>query len=1397
MKKGKAESKPNVKFSEIRALEGKQDKGFEELCVQLLPILIGEAVQRMDRIDGRGGDGGVEAIALTVSGQYVGLQSKFITQLETSQWRQVDSSVRTAVEKHPELTRYIVCAPLDRTPAQLKKWAVHVTQWRTLNPNLSVEWAGYSELLNCLQSADASHILTYWFSFPEFSTEWIFRQTQVAIGQLHNRYTPKLHQKTSTELQLAFLTGSEKACTTHRQTCSKLVIAWRELMEGLPRELKKLKRPVSIETLVQAHKKILSSIKNGNLNEQDEELITALVDAENKVKNLVEHLFPRGGVGDFDWEKLREFRRESNLDITIDLTTEVLDQIRRFAVAQNQQIWVLTGQAGSGKSHLMANLAGVVLAEKRSCLLLVGERFASTDVPASQIPELLGWSGSMRELLACMSAEAVITGKAALLMIDAINESPLRGYWLRELPQFVALVKEFRNVRLLISCRTDCLDSSIQSSIFDAAAYVNHRGFDLQFHAAVTAYFNGYKVTSAQFPTLSTEFQNPLFLKTLCEAYRGRALPLGSVSFVGVLAAWEVRIGEEIEKRIDCPRDATGRAVNEIVKALAHSDARRLDAEQVRSICLKHFPLPTASNSLYRHLNSEGLLQEIQTKDGLQVRLQYERFSDVRVAQIALQNVSTKSDLLVHWHTNLLPKFIEAGQLDLMAAPALFAYALILPDHCGVELIQCPIATLIHEDWARTRAKDMMWTAWLDALSWRVFLPSDFQVIRHFRTWAKTGRLRDIWERLIEFSCIPNHSLNADFLHRHLIQLSLPERESSWTISLALESLTDQSESIVAPFLYWADASKGQSSDEQVRLTAIVLLWFTSSPNRELRDKATDIAIRVLAAKRGGEICIWLLENFWEVNDPYVKERLLAVVCGVLPHLQSAESKQISEFVLNHFWLKSDVSPHILQRDYAEFILQFTCETGILPAANLKLLLRKVNNAKPNVWTEDQVKHFEADPRYRRIASSLRPEEMGNYGDFGRYVMGSFVHQFVDDDQAEGKTMGFYTRRKNHDARFARRYIWQRVVELGWTPERYSDFESSLVDSGRGREENKLERFSKKYQWIGLHEYLGLLADSLLFRPWNDVDRPLRGAWELSVRDYDPSHAVGVSDLVSADEDIPPTWWNAASPIVSKNTIEEKQQWVSANFCAFEPYLTFAYDHKQWLVLNAHLNFNEGLGFGVEQFKSAQMSQWIDVRAFLIPKSDLANKLKALQGEDFFGDRCDIPQAHQCWISEYPWHSIFAELDENCLTNETWLRELKQQFFLPSCEISKDSKHVQLPAPTLYRGLEEVMGASLSAPILSPNGAMEIYSKDESCIFMGSTQGGRVLVVDLVVMQRYLAKKDFAVVWAVLSEKSAWDGSHHVGGLSLQSAVYILSEDGTIKGGHTVKKISPAENRSH
>ena len=232
------------------------------------------------------------------------------------------------------------------------------------------------------------------------------------------------------------------------------------------------------------------------------------------------------------------------------------------------------------------------------------------------------------------------------------------------------------------------------------------------------------------------------------------------------------------------------------------------------------------------------------------------------------------------------------------------------------------------------------------------------------------------------------------------------------------------------------------------------------------------------------------------------------------------------------------------------------------------------------------------------------------------------------------------------------------------------------------------------------------------------------------------------------------------------------------------------HEKQKWIVLHTHLNFDEELGFGVERFKSPQMSQWIDVRAFLIPTPKLRARLKFLRGRDFYGDGVDIPSVRQCWVTEYPWHPAFTEVDENCRNNEIWMRRTEKRFFLPVCDISDDTKKVPLPAPTLYREIGDLLGEPLSAPRLNSLGEMEISASNGRIIFKGSTHDSGTLMVDEESMIQYLSTHGYTLVWGVLSEKSAWDGDSHAGGLARQSAVYVLKKDGDIGGGHTVFVVS-------
>src|SRR4051794_9669901 len=106
-----------VNFRSIRPIRGSANNGFEELCCQLAQAESSPAGSRFVR-NGTP-DGGVEAYRILPDGREQGWQAKYFFELGTSQWQQLDDSVKTALRTHPNLSHYTICLPIDLPDARL------------------------------------------------------------------------------------------------------------------------------------------------------------------------------------------------------------------------------------------------------------------------------------------------------------------------------------------------------------------------------------------------------------------------------------------------------------------------------------------------------------------------------------------------------------------------------------------------------------------------------------------------------------------------------------------------------------------------------------------------------------------------------------------------------------------------------------------------------------------------------------------------------------------------------------------------------------------------------------------------------------------------------------------------------------------------------------------------------------------------------------------------------------------------------------------------------------------------------------------------------------------------------------------------------------------------------
>ncbi len=168
----------------------------------------------------------------------------------------------------------------------------------------------------------------------------------------------------------------------------------------------------------------------------------------------------------------------------------------------------------------------------------------------------------------------------------------------------------------------------------------------------------------------------------------------------------------------------------------------------------------------------------------------------------------------------------------------------------------------------------------------------------------------------------------------------------------------------------------------------------------------------------------------------------------------------------------------------------------------------------------------------------------------------------------------------------ASRFIFQRAVEMGWTPERFGELDWSIARRSSYRTSSKRERFGKKYQWIALGELLARLADNFTLSDWADVV-PYVGAWQLRARNLDPTlppERIEIGDELEPIRqptfpvDSSPAWWSPTPPTFDppKPGLEGAWAELKADLPIPIKLLRVTDGHDvSWVILDGHHDWHE------------------------------------------------------------------------------------------------------------------------------------------------------------------------------------------------------------------------------
>lgn len=1402
---------PNINFASIRPLRGKQTDGFEQLSVQLF---CGETEGQGEffAIEGSGGDGGVEAYRERTTGEKIGLQSKFWSDLGDTQWRQLTKSVKTALRNHPELRVYVVSTPIDRNPTQTAKWKSLVKAWnshaRSVGIIHSIEfvWWGYSELSGLLSKSRYRDLLVYWLGIPDFNRDWLNKINRSHIALLGKRYSPKQHIETESGIRMEAFAWGDAGKARILDAFLKVSEHWRKIDRNEVTQAKTGRESKNLMVSLQRLMRQISSFRwpqSGYpairpLNDTCSLVIEACNTLERKLHGLnhtaKEKLAKKQGKnanyvhGPYD-SLIYALRQLA------DTLAELWDATNLCVTADDSKL-LLLGEAGSGKSHLIADLVTSAMSRSQPVLLLLGERYLGDGDPWTATIGCIGWNHSPDDLLAALDQEGRIAGRPALLCIDALNESAHRRLWQSHLIEFADRVSRFPFVKLLVSCRSDfariTLPEAIRRGTTTSWPNVLHQGYGTEVIEAIEVYFSQFRIQAPYFPPTLAEFRNPLFLRVFCEAFEGKALPPGPLGLDQVMRARIDRLCTQIKKEIDCDPEDTRAALMAIAKDLARNGGRPILRKDARAHAAQCFPNHNASASLYARLISNGILVETvryphdnETEAEVTVRFPYERFSDYFVALHILEGIDTRSDFAALFNENgRLVHLLDSLQYYENRGIAR-ALAILVPERLGFEFAEVftgeTVSRMVLEDF-------------LESLAWRS--STSFSKSSHaiFDLARESGH--DLIPTYIRLSTIPQHPFNSEYLGERLSRLVLQEREIAWTIPVAELSVWS-GENVLGEFLDWSfRAPSHLIPDEQALLAARLLLWFCTSNHRALRKKSTLAAIRLLVG-RSKVVCA-LISELHSVDDPYLLERLYAVAAGVAMRLpRGADLELLGASVHQAVFARHPVTPNLLTRDFAASVLETCLYKGCLPKDIRSETFRPLFKSKwPKIPTQKQLSKLEKNENWRMIISSTRSEETGWYGDFGRYVMDAAVHYFSDVPLSESPPEA--NARKTFSGLAAGRWIVKRIEELGWSPEAFFKYERGLLH-GRQRvdiEEVKLERISKKYQWIALREFLGFLSDHYwLNRSWDNEISEFKGAWQIYARDFDPSQRL----IGQTAQDKPKNADEYLAQISYPNPFSDKKQcanrdaWVASTPTDFATIIQGDLKTDKGnsaILLAGHLTWLEPETDRIFEKRPGELKMWVDIRSFIFSRKNLRALVNKAKERHFYGHGCGYPENSRAWIGEYPWSEAYQELKDWCESPDERIGNTGFPYFLTTCQWAEGSSLIPSPQVCDLLKLEwSGDGARFVGPQRSP--ILSHLGGD-------APDWGRPLLVEQETLLATLDEQDLGIAWCVVAERSCWCSatSTSISNSLLEVSALYWREKSKIKGGITKVISHPIPRRS-
>ncbi len=1226
---------PDVEFTRIRSLgPGGQRDGYEQFICQQVAQEPPTADAKFVSLHGAGGDGGVECYWTLPDGTEHGWQAKYWTTYSDVDKAQLDKSAEAALEQHPNLAKYTIAIPADPTGRTggrgksllekindpggwLEGWKAMATA-RGMTVEFEFEWA--TNIIARLERLDTTGIQRrYWFDTDVLATQWWEGRLQEAIDAARPRYMPELNVEVPAARSIAALCSDDEWWSVVRDQIDEVDDSARRARNAKGEVLS-----ADLDAALDATAKVTDALAAWHISRTTtglNDLAQALDEASNIVSGQeaveVAAMDAKYPGDNWDTQSWRQFQAEYQVSFpaaAVDALRELgekltaaitllISPVGRLAGAQ---VALMTGAAGIGKTYLAIDAVVRRLGQGRPSVMLHGRWLTDRD-PLTHLRDVLKMPTDLtnEEAIALLDESARILGVPTLLVIDALNDTRPRYMWRDNLERLITTVRRYPNVRLLLTARTHYVDQVLPPGF--TLPQFEHTGFEGVEFEAVSEYAEFYGLEPPTSPPIHGEFDNPLYLRLVCEALKSNArLSLDQVA-MGLDELTHMVLDHAnniVSDRIDAsPSD---RLVHQAMYVLASAlaDGGRdpwLTRAQAQTQLAPIWSDRSAEKSLLDALIAQGLLEEDIVPDGSAygadiVAITFERIGHHLIVSDALSEVTDAAGITAEFGGRLgriigLGATIDLGLLE--------ATSVVVAERFGLELTE--FRTEIGDDKAIAAAV-------VAGTGWR----SDTSITDATRDIVvdairRRGLTSDTLTMLFRLAARPDHPLNGDYLHEFLTGLNMAARDSFFP---GWFHFTHGTSGAVDRLIRWArEKPLDQVGEQTTRLWVTALLWSTSATDRRVREPATIAAARLLT--RHPSQAAGLIDRFTVVDDEWVVERACEVAyAALLANGTHDDWVAAAEVVWNSiFSAPTTVTPNAAVRDAARSILEAANDRSALPAGVTANQFRPPYTSDwPIAWpTEADIADFKGST-YPKLVLSATGD------DFFTYQLSRGLRD-----------------RPDIDVPAAARWVVTEVIRLGYQPRLHAPFDRYVVDKfGMGRSKPAwIERIGKKYQWIALNRLIGIVSDHAPKTPnrWDPPSPAVPGPHTSISRQVDPT----VVEFVRADP-TPRPWvpgydW---APTIGKTDAE----WIADDTDLPDVAVNEAIvEGRPHIVLSGSYRWNNASD-ATEHTRGI----WTHLCTHLVAAQDLATAISELEARDLLGDPiANHPEIHHGYVGEFPY----------------------------------------------------------------------------------------------------------------------------------------------------------------